>query len=364
MNSTHDVDRLREVFSAFDPVRGAQFPTAVQQPAAESSAPSQAADRTPTRWSRVALVAAAVVATIVVPLAVFGSFNATPSDTSSASRQVAAAVADYQTMTTDRAFIQRAEQELISRCMAAAGFEYTPIEQLPARWRQLTQPLSVQAAEESGYASLTAPLTSPDAEANEKYMAALSKADRQRYATTLNGDPGHTAKITSPAGTVAIPTSGCVRQADRDLFGNAVKWAQASTFVTDVGNYPEYRPADDTTLKHATQEWSSCMADRGYRFATPDDAMQLALSEATPFNRLDANGNEVPQETAGAHPDKARDIAVADATCRAQTGWDDANRVAAQRALAAVFAAHESDVLAYNEMAAVGVAKARAVLGQ
>lgn len=390
MNSTHDVDRLREVFTAFDPVRGAENPAGSPGPEA-GDALSHAPDRAPARWPRVMLVAAAVAATVVVPVAVFSSVNAAPSaarpalaggpaasssatggattsDQASsatisdgAASGPAAAVTQYQAMMADRDVIQRAEQVLIGRCMAAAGFEYTPVEQLPARWRQLTQPLSVQAASESGYASLTEPLTGPSAEANEKYVASLSPADQQRYSAAISGTAGDRVELTDAAGTtMTINTTGCTRQADRDLFGDAVKWAELSLSFSDIRSVS----ADDAALKHVTQQWSSCMEGRDYHFAGPDAAMQQALSEATPFNRLDANGNEVPEETAGADPDGARAIAVADATCRAQTGWDDAHRDAAQRALAAAFEAHESDVLAYQQMATAGVAKAHTVLGQ
>lgn len=130
-----------------------------------------------------------------------------------ANSQAAPATANYETILTNRAFIERAEQELIRRCMVAAGFEYTPVQPLSVQLRQLTLPLSVQAASASGYSSVLLPVSGPDTEANAAYVASLSDADKKRYRDTLIGSlgPDQGVEATNALGSIRVSSGGCTR---------------------------------------------------------------------------------------------------------------------------------------------------------
>lgn len=295
-----------------------------------------------------------------------GCSSAIPQSDTEPSSLVSQAESDYETMWTSRTLIERAEQQLKSECMATSGFKYLPLEPLPIQWRQLTHPLTVAAASIDGYASIMLPVNSPTGEANTKYIAELSDAGQERYSVALNGSPdlSETVVISDEAGSVRIRTTGCGRQADRELFGDPIEWAKVSLFLSDIPFMPQYTPQDDPALKSASGRWSKCMKEAGYHVADPNKAFNDAVVLSTPRTQRNTNGDAIPLPTPGVTPGPARNIAVADATCRADTGWDEANRRAALRALSVVLAVHEPEVRAYNSMAAAGVTKARTVLGE
>jgi hypothetical protein len=118
-----------------------------------------------------------------------------------------------------------------------------------------------------------------------------------------------------------VPAGGCVGEATRKLEGATRTSADPSLPERlDVESLQEAqgRPG----VRHALAAWSGCMAAKGYKAATPFDAMRL------------------PPSAAGPKPDKQEiATAVADVSCKQQTGlirtWFDAEVAVQYRQIAA-----------------------------
>ncbi len=222
------------------------------------------------------------------------------------------------------------EQDLAAACMKALGFEYTP-------WVE-TGPIAVpdvdampptgtlEYAQQYGYGASTyfdmpGTTTSPQGavDPNEAYVGAMSESEQQAYAEALWGPP-------TAAGT---PTEGggCMGDARREVDARGgdpradPTWKQLLPEVSAMWN----RINADPRVAELDAAWSDCMAEAGHDYATPDEASG-ALSaewEALQSANMDAGVVRVPQADKRAQQEREIAVAVADQTCRDETGYDD-----------------------------------------
>ncbi|MFC8519656.1 hypothetical protein [Streptomyces sp. NPDC057257] len=177
-----------------------------------------------------------------------------------------------------------AEDLIVHACMARSGLRFVA-EPLAASSRPAAEQrygtADVTAARAHGYGYSETPArqrradsTSPDP--NEVYQRTLSPGAQRAYETALYGTPGSRPQVELPDGQgLVIATEGCVAEARKRLYGDDLRGYLISQHVTanleghiaqDVRNAKAYRSA--------LGGWRTCMANRGFTFATPQDARQ------------------------------------------------------------------------------------------
>jgi len=229
---------------------------------------------------------------------------------------------------TDVTVVQQdAAERRIAACMAGKGFDYTP-QTAPSTPGGTPGWDTMEFARRYGYGITTwsaIPETStaaPDATASPGQGAS-------------DQDPAYQTALWGPVpddGTQAWQPGGCYGQAYTEVFDDPVAQALAS-MQTQVD--------DDTRVVRAQRAWASCMAGKGYRYATSDDAMS-AISDRffTPDGQLE-----------GAALKKLRtqeiSTAVADQTCRGTAGLTQARAAALAGLEAGYYAQHRDAVDAY-----------------
>lgn len=264
----------------------------------------------------------------------------------------------YQSVSENRRFVDSAVQELVRRCMIQAGFQYWPVQQLPAEYRDPARPLSVADASTRGYRALVPPTNAPGSTEREAYLASLTPDQLQQYGRALGGDPDATKTVDTPAGKLTFTTGGCTSSALGQLVPDPARYQTLAFQVSNLTSLPEFQPTSDPGLQAATRTWSECMSTAGYRYGSPAEAIEAASA----IEASSAGGSSAPLPDQP--PPAARAIAVADATCRAKTNWDTANRIAVHNALAVVVDTHQTDILSFNDMAMQAAQKAKQVLGR
>lgn len=152
-------------------------------------------------------------------------------------------------------------EQLISRCMQAAGFRYTPVAPV----------VQIPQDRERGQSRTVTEAIDP----NERYARTLDGAERTVYNLTLYGVPDPNDPR---AGALWNPRSstggGCWGEALRALPGvYAARSALASVYV-------ELRRSiqGDERVTAAEQRWGDCMRDRGFRYSSP---RELSSSQDT-----------------------------------------------------------------------------------
>lgn len=230
-----------------------------------------------------------------------------------------------------RAEAQRVE-EAIAGCMRAQGFDYVPYVD-PGRFApppavdDLGEGLSpVDFAREYGYGRFTERAAEADAafleqaaeaqvaDPNAPILAALSPEDQEAYRRTLFGDQQFGGDGT-----------GCYGEAD-DAVTSAAD-AAGTELVVAAGAELQERVYADPRMVEATAAWSACMAQRGQRFAAPEDIVAWLDGEgqafAEQFQMEDSTGSQEDQDARQAELAESEiAIAVADAECQAEQNLD------------------------------------------
>ncbi|WP_456825286.1 hypothetical protein [Cellulomonas sp. P5_E12] len=185
---------------------------------------------------------------------------------------------------------RRVNEERTRACVADAGFMYWP-DDPNHELMQDTLPF----ARAWGYGGLSiSPVSTADL--NAAFVRSLSGPDRERYEAALAG-----------CASADVEESARAWQDDpefADLHAELIGWALASV--------------DDPRVHAADEPWSACMDEAGYDVGSPDDAEQQA-SAAT-------NDGTFPDPEEVQQAEIA--LAVADLTCRASTGYDEATTAA------------------------------------
>lgn len=177
--------------------------------------------------------------------------------------------------------LDAAEHRITGECMAENGFPY-PVEARPVDARtDEERAIDLDSRRTSGYGlydswARTRSADGPDFPSKlDGYVARLPEHDRAVYRRALFGDEQEYRAIRLPDGsTTSFPAQGCVARARAGLFGDVVAWARVAYLPQTFNNIVTKRVTDDPDYAAAMGEWRGCMAARGYRFATPDDAAE------------------------------------------------------------------------------------------
>lgn len=165
--------------------------------------------------------------------------------------------------------IQARVENRIGECMKAQGFEYVPVDPFAAQ-QAITGKARISDEDftkQFGYGISTLfGKGNQQSDPNERIRAGLSTADRAAYDRALGGDnPGVTFAEAVDSGDFS-ELGGCTKQASDAAFGGA---ATLSTLVERLDGLDE-RIVQDQRMVKATEKWSACMLDKGYRYEEPD----------------------------------------------------------------------------------------------
>lgn len=193
---------------------------------------------------------------------------------------------------------ERRVQELIAQCMAAEGFEYIPaVRPTPAFASGAFD--RVEYAREWGFGITTffgeetelfgagEEWTDP----NEAIVAALSDSERQAYYDTLYAPPGPLEPPT-PGTDGAGAEAGTDTGAETEVFegfgegcqDQAYEEVYADQEFTELVEQLDLesmweRVEADPRMSDLTDEWSRCMADRGYDYDDPNDLWESVYED-------------------------------------------------------------------------------------
>jgi hypothetical protein len=157
----------------------------------------------------------------------------------------------------------------IRDCMKAQGFDYVPVDPF-AQQQALTGKARLSDEEfikQFGYGISTLfGRGNQQSDPNDRIRKSLSTADRVAYDRALGGDnPGVTFSEALDSGDFS-ELGGCTKQASDAVFGGA---AVLTSLVGKLDELDE-RIVQDGRMVKATEQWSACMSDKGYRYEEPD----------------------------------------------------------------------------------------------
>lgn len=169
----------------------------------------------------------------------------------------------------------RAEQDLVMRCMRRQGFRYWPGRVAGVAERRLGAYVvdDVAWARRYGYGrpfDIAAEKAQRD-DPNVRYANALPEKERVRYSRALDGhfSDSITAELPS-GGSVRTPRDGCYARAREQLYGDYPTWFRAKKTVTSLTPLYVPRILKDKRLHSAVTAWSRCMKAAGRPFPSPD----------------------------------------------------------------------------------------------
>ncbi|MFF2951538.1 hypothetical protein ACFVVU_09410 [Kitasatospora sp. NPDC057965] len=164
-----------------------------------------------------------------------------------------------------------AQGVLVTRCVRGFGLDYSapaPVAPAETQTTHRYDPVDVSDVSVNGYHS-------PDTDRGKKPAAAPSLSPD--VTTVLGAGLGADGR---PASGTAVeyrgrrlPAGGCIADAQRELTAHGGTGRDADVAVGV--NYEGFeRSREDPRVKAVFQDWSRCMAERGYSYATPGDALK------------------------------------------------------------------------------------------
>lgn len=188
---------------------------------------------------------------------------------------------------------EKGMQEAVRRCMAKAGFDYTP----PSAALTLDlngaigfKRLTVDAAKASGYAS-----TGPQGPGEPAPESADGKLFANPAFTNALTGPGDTASMTTVDG-MGTSSGGCRGEAMTQIYGGAENYMLATGIAYNWFFPASLSASGDAGITRAIKDWTTCMKETPYAsFANPREAADAGTA---------AGGQEEFR------------IAVTDAVCR------------------------------------------------
>ncbi|MFD0265143.1 hypothetical protein ACFVGY_00900 [Streptomyces sp. NPDC127106] len=206
--------------------------------------------------------------------------------------------------------LARAEQVLISRCMAVRGFPYAVTEGPDDGARSFPYAVDdVAWARDHGYggAEERAAARAREDDPNQRYFRRLSAPERAAARTALMGAAPVGLSVQAPTGmTVTASADGCIADAQRSLYGDLAAWFRVKVVTMNLRPVREARVREDARYTGAVAEWAVCMEAAGRPHATPDASRQAAARY----------GEDLPPAAADA---AAAELAVVEATCATGT---------------------------------------------
>ncbi len=193
---------------------------------------------------------------------------------------------------------------VIRDCMKGQGFDYTPVDPLAQR-AALTGKSRMSDEEflkQFGYGISTLfGRGGQQSDPNDAVRKSLSPADRAAYDRALYGETVGLTFAEAVDNDSIADLGGCTKQATESAFGGA---ALLTTLKGKLDELDE-RIAEDQRMVQATEKWSACMAEQGYRHEEPDEIDGEILKR---FEAIIGPGVRVGSTTtpvAGASYDKA-----------------------------------------------------------
>ncbi|MFT3889119.1 MAG: hypothetical protein QM713_13275 [Arachnia sp.] len=276
----------------------------------------------------------------------------------------AAELASYESLARSKELATQVgvvEEELIRRCMVAKGnrwrVPYSPSNYVYEPYKSL----EVAEAAEYGYSTLT---LTPEARLSDQesqlFDDSLTDAEREKqYVDLAGGAKGPKEWIVMGEGKIEYPASGCRYETQQQLYGDVKAWHEVFFAVMQINAASQ--KAERSPEKGAiAKRWSKCVAEGSRNYQEPGDAI-LDGMEASTRHFTDEQGYEASNYE-GPTP-KEIEIAVADAKCRAETGYDATMRAATKKAIAQEAAAHEGEILKLLEIYTAAEGRARELLG-
>ncbi|MFE2850299.1 hypothetical protein ACFXJO_04100 [Streptomyces lavendulae] len=206
--------------------------------------------------------------------------------------------------------LARAEQVLISRCMAERGFAYAVTEPPAPERRSFPYGVDdVEWARANGYGGRAAreDERARAADPNQRWFHRLPARERAAARTALMGASPVGLSARTPTGmTLTASTQGCLAQAQRALYGDLAAWFRVKVVTMNLRPAQEERVRRDPRYAEAVGQWAACMRAAGRPYDSPDASRSAAaaLADGLPAERADA------AETA---------LAVTEATCATGT---------------------------------------------
>lgn len=183
--------------------------------------------------------------------------------------------------------IATAQQQLVVRCMADAGFSYRP-PPVPAGAGQESRPRPFGLEDLPGGTEADAPDPAPTpASTGRRFQRALFGGKAQFTA--------HGAQL-----SVSRPATGCLAEAEQQLLGTARReWMTLRIVLYEAERAAEALVVENPSFRRLNAAWSACMARHGHRFGDP---------------------MKVPDLTADDDPELPP-VARDDLTCKAETDY-------------------------------------------
>lgn len=248
--------------------------------------------------------------------------------------------------------LERAENTLITACMAESGFDYyapTDADVAPFAGSIGIGRLTPEVADKDGY-SLYLPETTDDLdqvsslmEKGNSYLESLSPSEQERYFAVLEGE-GDASAIESESGTEVL-LDGCIGEARSELLGDRV----LETFDTfNTVQFLQVNVWDDPSVTAALSSWQSCIRESGYRYEHPDGAVAAGLQMR--------GDNVEPSE-------EEFDLARSDAECRLESGLISAIEEASIQMNSAALEENEQLLATWAEIERFVLDRAGEILG-
>lgn len=214
----------------------------------------------------------------------------------------------------------RAQEEAIAACMAEQGFEYAMAELDPDSVVLPDPDVPVRGswefAEGYGYGMEESPPEPGEyttrSDGGVPGFSEWSQAEQDAYWEALNGRKVN--EVQDGAGASTYDTEGgCGNLAQERAPDDP-----AAAFEEEAWEFLGALP-DDGRFDTVDAEWSRCMADEGYAYASPYAAYR-AVADALSGVPLDENHVQDPTAAAQAH-DLERRVALADLECQVETDY-------------------------------------------
>jgi hypothetical protein len=173
----------------------------------------------------------------------------------------------------------------IEACMAAAGFEYVPIN--PVDFRQGMGSLATvpglsdeEFVAEYGYGFTTLPPKEVFrwGDENQAIIDSLSAADQVAYEQNLIGENKEATHVFMLENEDFEGAGGCTKQAIDDVYS-------AEQRDPNFQNPFDVLVEQDPRMQAALGEWSACMSEAGYDYESPEDAEDELVERLSDLTR-------------------------------------------------------------------------------
>jgi len=275
---------------------------------------------------------------------------------------------------------QREVEQLVAECMREQGFDYLPREDggmVAASGGTDLEWGSAEFAEQFGYGISTDPRGWDDQDdavasedPNQEYVDSMSDGEREAYYAALWGPPVEMDEDADPEEYEYDWTrSGCYGAAQHEVWDDDAD-EEFAGLLDEVSRVWE-QTAEDPRVRALDAAWSSCMADAGYGgFDAPneaaprlseewnviqgwDDPEYQALRDGWDWDaEPDGPGEpEVDEAAVRAFTEREIAVAVADAGCKAEVGYDDGVREVSHEIQQEFVDQHRAELEAWAEAA-------------